>query len=106
MKPARRGLAIVFVMLLAALACAQTKPIVIRMMAGASFGIPPKEDANPRSIARRAVFEEFARRNPGIRLENAGGLDLSGSNFDQGFLMAMAGDNAPDIFYVNFRQYY
>jgi len=106
MKCAARWLLIAVSLLLAALAAPQDKPIVIRMMAGASFGIPPKEDTNPRSVARRAVFEEFARRNPGIRLENAGGLDLVGSNFDQGFLMAMAGDNAPDIFYVNFRQYY
>lgn len=86
--------------------CAAQEPITIRMMAGASFGIPPKEDTNPRSVARRAVFEEFARRNPGIRLVNAGGLDLAGSNFDSGFLMTMAGDNPPDVFYVNFRQYY
>src|SRR2546423_13353826 len=107
MKPVLRGLAFLFILLLVGLAVAQDKkPIVIRMMAGASFGFPPKEDTNPRSVARRAVFEAFAKRNPGIRLENAGGLDLSGANFDQGFLMAMAGDNAPDIFYVNFRQYY
>ena len=106
MKLVRLALTLLLTLLLAVLSSAQNKPIVIRMMAGASFGIPPKEDTNPRSIARRAVFEEFQRRNPGIRLENAGGLDLSGSNFDQGFLMAMAGDNAPDIFYVNFRQYY
>lgn len=106
MKQVRCGLALLLTLLLFALSAAQDKPIIIRMMAGASFGIPPKEDTNPRSIARRAVFEEFARRNPGIRLENAGGLDLSGPNFDQGFLMAMAGDNAPDVFYVNFRQYY
>ena len=106
MTRAARWLVIATILLLAALCAAQNKPVVIRMMAGASFGIPPKEDTNPRSIARRAVFEEFARRNPEVRLENAGGLDLSGPNFDQGFLMAMAGDNAPDIFYVNFRQYY
>jgi ABC-type sugar transport system permease subunit/ABC-type glycerol-3-phosphate transport system substrate-binding protein len=106
MKQVQRGLALLLTLLLAALSVAQSNPVIIRMMAGASFGFPPKEDTNPRSVARRAVFEAFAKRNPGIRLENAGGLDLSGSNFDQGFLMAMAGDNAPDIFYVNFRQYY
>lgn len=100
-----RGFAFLLSLLLVAL-CAAQQPVTIRMMAGASFGIPPKEDTNPRSVARRAVFEEFARRNPGIRLVNAGGLDLSGSNFDSGFLMTMAGDNPPDIFYVNFRQYY
>jgi ABC-type sugar transport system permease subunit/ABC-type glycerol-3-phosphate transport system substrate-binding protein len=106
MKPVRRSLALLLALLFVALSAAQGDPVVIRMMAGPSFGIPPKEDTNPRSIARRAVFEEFARRNPGIRLLNAGGLELTGANADQGFLMAMAGDNAPDVFYVNFRQYY
>lgn len=76
------------------------------MMAGPGFGIPPKEDTNPRSIARRAVFEEFQRQNSGIRVVNAGGLELTGDNADRGFLMSMAGDTAPDVFYVNFRQYY
>ena len=38
---------------------------------------------------------------------NAGGLSFSGSNLDDSmFLMSMAGDSSPDIFYVNFRQYY
>jgi ABC-type sugar transport system permease subunit/ABC-type glycerol-3-phosphate transport system substrate-binding protein len=78
----------------------------IRMMAGSGYGIPPKEDTNPRSIARRAVFDEFMRRNPDIRVVNAGGLELSGERADSMFLMSMAGSNAPDLFYVNFRQYY
>lgn len=94
-------------LLFVALCAAQDNgEITIRMMAGPSFGLPPKEDTNPRSVARRAVFDEFSRRHPGIRIANAGGLDLSGPNFDSGFLMTMAGDNPPDIFYVNFRQYY
>lgn len=107
MKRNFRGLAILISVVLAALGVAQTGgETTLRMMAGPSFGIPPKEDTNPRSIARRAVFEEFQRRNPSIRVVNAGGLELTGSNFDSGFLMAMAGDNPPDVFYVNFRQYY
>lgn len=80
--------------------------ITIRMMAGPSQGIPPKEDTNPRSIARRAVFEEFHRLHPEIQVVNAGGLELTGDNAESGFLMSMAGDTAPDVFYVNFRQYY
>lgn len=75
-------------------------------MAGPSQGIPPKEDTNPRSQARRAVFEEFHRLHPEIQVVNAGGLELSGDRAESGFLMSMAGDTSPDVFYVNFRQYY
>ncbi|MBN9503031.1 MAG: hypothetical protein BGO01_11000 [Armatimonadetes bacterium 55-13] len=81
--------------------------IQIRMMAGGGYGIPPKEATATTTQVRRAVFEEFHRQNPGIRVVNAGGLSLAdGSQADNMFLMSMAGDSAPDIFYVNFRQYY
>ncbi len=82
------------------------EPIVIRMMAGQYQGIPPKEATDPRSLARRAVFEEFHRQNADVRVVNAGGLELTGDRAESGFLMAMAGSTAPDVFYVNFRQYF
>ncbi|MBI5707113.1 MAG: extracellular solute-binding protein [Armatimonadetes bacterium] len=101
----RTGLALLVA--LAGLGFSQAhKPILIRMMAGPSWGVPPKEVADPRSQARRAVFEEFQRQNPGVRVVNAGGLELTGDRLESAFLMAMAGDTAPDVFYVNFRQYY
>lgn len=78
----------------------------VRMMAGISYGIPPKEATATTYTIRRAVFEEFHRRNPDIRVVNAGGLTLAGPQADNMFLMSMAGDRAPDVFYVNFRQYY
>lgn len=90
---------------LVAFASAQ-EPIQIRMMAGPAQGLPPKEATDPRSLARRAVFEEFHRQNPGIRVVNAGGLELTGDRGESGFLMSMAGSTAPDVFYVNFRQYF
>ena len=81
--------------------------IVIRMLAGRSYGIPPKESVSTTDQVRRTVFDEFHRLNPSIRVVNAGGLSFNGSNLDDSmFLMSMAGDSAPDIFYVNFRQYY
>lgn len=86
--------------------CAPAQPVTIRMIAGPSQGIPPKEATDPRSLARRAVFEEFHRQNPDVEVVNAGGLELVGDNAESMFLMAMAGDTAPDVFYVNFRQYY
>jgi len=100
-----RRLILAAILLLAGSACAQE--IQIRMMAGGGYGIPPKEATATTTQVRRAVFEEFHRRNPGIRVINAGGLSLAdGSQADNMFLMSMAGDQAPDLFYVNFRQYY
>lgn len=87
-------------------ATAKLEPITIRMMGGQYQGIPLKEATDPRSLARRAVFEEFHRQNPDVRVINAGGLELTGDRQESGFLMAMAGDTAPDVFYVNFRQYF
>ncbi|HJP82327.1 MAG TPA: extracellular solute-binding protein [Fimbriimonadaceae bacterium] len=93
--------------LLIASALISAQEIQIRMMAGSGYGIPPKEATATTTQVRRAVFEEFHRRNPGIRVVNAGGLSLAdGNQADNMFLMSMAGDKAPDLFYVNFRQYY
>ncbi|MBI1331353.1 MAG: extracellular solute-binding protein [Armatimonadetes bacterium] len=81
--------------------------IVIRMLPGGGYGIPPKESTSITAQVRRSVFEAFHRSHPGVRVVNAGGLSFSGSNLDDSmFLMSMAGDSSPDIFYVNFRQYY
>lgn len=76
------------------------------MMAGPGYGIPPKEATAATAQIRRAVFEAFQRENPDVRVVNAGGLNLVGPQADNLFLMSMAGDRAPDVFYVNFRQYY
>lgn len=97
---------ILFALMAASQSFAQ-QATTIRMLAGPSYGIPPKEATSVTAQVRRKVFEEFHRRNPGIRVVNAGGLSFSGSNLDDSmFLMSMAGDSSPDIFYVNFRQYY
>ncbi len=99
-----KALAIFLAALLSGLAWGE--PILIRMMAGPSWGIPPKEATDPRSQARRSVFESFQKENPDIRVVNAGGLTMTGDKADSMFLMSMAGDTSPDVFYVNFRQYY
>jgi len=96
----------VAVLLLLTLAMPGRSEVTIRMMAGPSWGIPPKEATDPRSVSRRAVFEAFQKQNPGIRVVNAGGLEIRGDRAESGFLMSMAADTAPDVFYVNFRQYY
>ncbi|MDR3691357.1 MAG: extracellular solute-binding protein [Fimbriimonas sp.] len=101
----RRLLTILFLLVVAARLWADT-PITIRMMAGVGFGIPPKEATTTMAVVQRAVFEAFERQNPGIQVVNAGGLQLNGTQGDDLFLMSMAGDMSPDVFYVNFRQYY
>jgi len=100
----RSLLVLLALLILAALGFAE--PVEIRMMAGQGYGIPPKESTATTSLVRRAVFEEFHRQNPDIRVVNAGGLNLVGPQADNMFLMSMAGDVSPDVFYVNFRQYY
>ena len=90
---------------LAVIAGAQQE-LTIRMMSG-PYGIPPKESTSTSAQIKRKTFEEFHRANPGLRVVNAGGLSFTGGNLDDSmFLMSMAGDSAPDVFYVNFRQYY
>jgi ABC-type sugar transport system permease subunit/ABC-type glycerol-3-phosphate transport system substrate-binding protein len=89
---------------LAAAVAFASEPTVVRMIAHASWGIPPKDATDPASIARRSIFDEFHRRNPDIRVINAAGLQAAGNQPDAPFLMSMAGDTAPDVFYVNFRQ--
>src|SRR5687767_477313 len=99
-----RAIAVLFLLILATLVGAE--PITIRMIAGPAMGLPPKEATDIRSQVRRAVFEEFHRQNPDIRVVNAGGLEMVGERGESMFLMSMAGERAPDVFYVNFRQYY
>ncbi|MDH4387421.1 MAG: extracellular solute-binding protein [Fimbriimonas sp.] len=92
-------------LLIAAIAMSQEE-LTIRMMSG-PYGIPPKESTSTSAQIKRKTFEEFHRANPGLRVVNAGGLSFTGGNLDDSmFLMSMAGDSAPDVFYVNFRQYY
>lgn len=104
----KRVAALLFALTLPLATLAQTTSppkVTIRMMA-ASLGLPPPQATDPRSLARRAVFDEFHRQNPDIQVVNAGGLELPGEKAESNFLMSMAGDTAPDVFYVNFRQYY
>lgn len=100
----RRGW--IFGLCFAASVAVAQEELTIRMMSG-PYGIPPKESTSTSAQIKRKTFEEFHRANPGLRVVNAGGLSFNGGNLDDSmFLMSMAGDSAPDVFYVNFRQYY
>lgn len=84
----RRLFASLLGLTVAALSTAQTE---IRMMAGQGYGIPPKESTATTAVVRRAVFEEFQKQNPDVRVVNAGGLNLVGPQAENMFLMSMTG---------------
>jgi ABC-type sugar transport system permease subunit/ABC-type glycerol-3-phosphate transport system substrate-binding protein len=71
---------------------------------GGGWGVPRKDETTPIARANRAVFEEFQKLHPEIEIVNSSGLQIQGSASESGFLLAMAGGTAPDVFYVNFRK--
>jgi multiple sugar transport system permease protein len=81
------------------------QPMTLRI-AGSGLAVPDPNALDPNSQVRRAVYDEFRRQNPDLRVANAGGLQLAGDLQENAFLLSMAGDSAPDVFYVNFRQYF
>jgi ABC-type sugar transport system permease subunit/ABC-type glycerol-3-phosphate transport system substrate-binding protein len=89
-----------------AVACSAQRDVIhLRMLGGiGAWGIPPKEATDPVSRANRAVFEAFHDAHPGIRIDSIGGIQIKGPASESNFLLSMAGDTAPDVFYVNFRQ--
>ena len=83
---------------------AASEPVTIRVGgAHPSWGIPDRNATSPSDRAKRAVFDAFSRKYPGIRLERYSSLSLSGDAAESGILMAFAGGTAPDVVYVNFR---
>lgn len=82
----------------------KTDDVVTLKLWGGDWGIPPKDATDPWRRANRAVFERFQELHPNIHIVSSSGLQVQGSAAESGFLMAMAGGTAPDVFYVNFRK--
>lgn len=82
----------------------QDKDVVILRLWGGDWGIPAKDATDPWRRANRAVFERFQELHPNIKIVSSSGLQVQGVARESGFLMAMAGGTAPDVFYVNFRK--
>ncbi len=78
-------------------------PVVLRVGGAGGFHLPDKNATDPRSRADRAIVEAFEREHPGIRLESAQGLEISGPAAESNLLLEFAGGSAPDVVYVNFR---
>jgi multiple sugar transport system permease protein len=65
----------------------------------------PRQDARTvEDRANLAVMERFLALHPNIDVQGFQGVTAPGINMDSGPLLAMAGDVAPDVLYVNFRQ--
>lgn len=94
------------VLAMASLALPQDRPVTTVRMMAKTWAVPSPNASDPRSVARRAIFDEFHRQNPDVQVANAGGLELASDTQEVGLFMSMAGDTSPDVFYVNFRQYY
>ena len=80
------------------------KDVVELRLWGGDWGIPTKDSTDPWRRAHRAVFERFQDLHPNITIISSSGLQVQGAAAESGFLMAMAGGTAPDVFYVNFRK--
>lgn len=68
------------------------------------LGVPNKADPSPNARSMRAVFEAFLKEHPDIQIVVEPGLKIQGPAAESNFLLQMAGDSAPDVFYVNFRK--
>ncbi|MFB3891126.1 MAG: extracellular solute-binding protein [Phycisphaerae bacterium] len=69
-----------------------------------AWGVPEYVGSDVNSLARLAMLEEFTRRFPHIKPVATTGLQIPGRTQDMIPLMQIAGDIAPDVMDVNFRQ--
>src|SRR2546428_10558418 len=79
----------------------EPQPITLR-----AWGIPGKFKFSPVDIGNRAVVEAFRRKYPLINPVGTTGIEITvggeGANIIP--FMQIAGDIAPDVLYVNFKQ--
>ncbi len=70
-----------------------------------AYGVPEHTKVDVASIAERRIIEEFRRRFPNVKPVETTGIVIPGRpTMDIRPLMQIAGDIAPDVLYVNFRQ--
>ena len=69
-----------------------------------AWGVPDEYGTDVASQATRAILRDFRRRFPHINPVSSTGLTIPGKTMDIVPLMQIAGDIAPDVLYVNFRQ--
>lgn len=80
-------------------ACAEAEPVELRL-----WNVPDRRAVNVVAKADLAVYDEFFRRHPDIRLSKTTGITLVGEMADSTKLMALAGGTAPDVMQLYFRE--
>ena len=105
-RPGRGGAAAVCVLAALAVLGAATAtaagpaaPILLR-----AWGVPDGTAIGPADESLLRVMAAFRERFPSIRPVPATGISIPGQPRDMAALMQIAGDVAPDVLYVNFRQ--
>lgn len=68
------------------------------------FSTSSPRDPSPIAQADIAVTTAFLKMHPEIEFETFTGIQIAGKAMDSSMLLAIAGGNAPDVMYVNFRQ--
>jgi len=76
----------------------EDKEIVLRL-----WNIPESGSHLTRTRAERAVHDAFMRRFPQYGARSSTGIKLIGPASESNFLLAMAGNTAPDLYESNFR---
>ncbi len=74
-------------------------PITLR-----AWGVPDGSAFGAEAESLLRIMAAFREDQPHIQLRPATGLNIPGRGFDMNQLMQIAGDIAPDVLYVNFRQ--
>jgi len=69
-----------------------------------AWGVPSDSGSDPASLAGMEVLAAFEQRFPHIKPYSPTGLEIAGRSMDIVPLMQIAGNIAPDVLYVNFRQ--
>ena len=104
MKRFRQSSVISFVFLVGLICCPvlnakQKETVTIRV-----FGLPDLNNPGIKSKIAKAILDAFHKQYPYIKVKSATGLQIEGRGMDIVPLMQIAGDIAPDVLYVNFRQ--
>lgn len=77
---------------------AADSPVTIRVS-----GLPSPSDTSPLSVSQQRALARFLELNPNVRIESAEGIRIPTMAGEVTTIMMVAGDIAPDVFFLNFR---
>ncbi len=66
-------------------------------------GLPSPSDTSPLSVSQQRALARFLELNPNVRIESAEGIRIPTMAGEVTTIMMVAGDIAPDVFFLNFR---